>query len=587
MKRAILVVSILVVVSMLFSACGPTPEPQVVEVEKIVTQEVEKIVTQVVEVEKIVTQEVEVEKIVTQEVEVEKLVTAEPEPLSERERTLIMTYPFEPSQIDPHAYFEAEVNLPYFAVYEGLFRYAGPDGEFTPQLAESFEWSDDGMTLTFKLREGAKFHDGSDFNAETAKWNFDRLLGMNLGPAGTYAPLIDSVEVVDDYTLALNLTQPTPGLEREFGGNWAMMFVCPGPVEENKTDDDPWAHEWYKDNMCGTGPYQFASYEHGQQLVIEKNEDYWGGWDHPGFDKMIERIVPESSTQRMLLEGGEIDLTAMPIELEDIKALMQEKGITCRSDPTILFYMISLKYTEAGETGSIMSNPKVRQALSYAFNYDSVLENILGLKGTPIKNTIFLPSLEGYDPDAAAYTFDLDKARELLAEAGYPDGGFDLDLMWLAVFPEFTQIAELYQSDLAKLGINLTIHGEQPATFIDQIASPDTTPDLVLRPRAPSNLSWSHLLDWTPEGFPPNSINEGYYDNAEFNQLVEAAKGELDPDARAELIRQAVQVMHDDPAGIWIASINDVMCFTDTLGGLSHEPHYLYVYWPHDLYREQ
>jgi peptide/nickel transport system substrate-binding protein len=289
----------------------------------------------------------------------------------------------------------------------------------------------------------------------------------------------------------------------------------------------------------------------------------------------------------MLLEGGEIDLTAMPIELEDIKALMQEKGITCRSDPTILFYMISLKYTEAGETGSIMSNPKVRQALSYAFNYDSVLENILGLKGTPIKNTIFLPSLEGYDPDAAAYTFDLDKARELLAEAGYPDGGFDLDLMWLAVFPEFTQIAELYQSDLAKLGINLTIHGEQPATFIDQIASPDTTPDLVLRPRAPSNLSWSHLLDWTPQGFPPNSINEGYYDNAEFNQLVEAAKGELDPDARAELIRQAVQVMHDDPAGIWIAAINDVMCFTDTLSGLSHEPHYLYVYWPHDLYREQ
>ena len=476
--------------------------------------------------------------------------------------------------------------MPYNAVYEAMYYFKGPDGEFTPQLAESYEWSEDGMTLTFNLREGVKFHDGADWNAETAKWNFDRLLDMNLGPAGTYAPLIESVEAVDDYTLALNLKQPTPGLEREFAGNWSIRFVCPGPVEENKTDEDPWAHEWYKDNMCGTGPYKFVSYEHGQQLVIEKNEDYWGGWDHEGFDKMIERIVPESSTQRMLLERGEIDMTAMPIELEDVMALQQQKGITCRSDPTVLFYMISVKTIDAAETGPIMSNKKVRQALAHAFNYDAVLENILGLKGTRIKNAVFLPSLEGYDPDAAQYDYDLDKARELLAEAGYPDGGFDLDLMWLAVFPEFPQIAELFQSDLAKLGINLTIHGEQPATFLDKIASPDTTPDLVLRPRAPSNLSWSYLMDWTPAGFPPASLNEGYYDSPDFTALVEGAKSELDPAKRDEMIRQAVEIMHDDAAGIWIAAINDVICFTDTLSGIEHEPHYLYVYWPHELYRE-
>ncbi len=571
MKKTVSLVSMLVVLALFVSACAPTPEPQVIE--KIVTQEVEKVVTK------------EVEVVVTKEVE--KLVTPEPVPLTERERTLIMSYPFEPSQIDPHAYFEAEVDLPYNAVYEALYYFEGPEGEFKPQLAESFEWSADGMTLTFHLRKGVKFHDGSDFNAETAKWNFDRLLGLNLGPASTYAPMIESVEVVDEDTIAIHLKEPSPGFEREFAGNWSLRFVCPGPVEEHKTAEDPWAHEWYKENMCGTGPYKFVSYEHGQQLVIEKFQDYWGGWPHPGFDKMIERIIPESSTQRMLLERGEIDLTCMPLELEDIKALQQIEGITCRSDPTILFYMISVKYVNAGETGPIMSNQKVRQALAYAFNYDAVLENIMGLKGTRITDIIFLPSLEAYDPNAFAYQYDLEKAKQLLAEAGYPNGGFTLDLMWLEGFPEFPRIAELYQSDLAKLGITLNIHGELPATFLDRIAKPETTPDLVLRPRAPANLTWTFLLDWTPAGFPPASINEGYYDNPEVTQLINQAKVELDEAKRVEMLRKAADLMNQDVAGIWIAAVNDVMCFTDTLGGLSHEPHYLYTYWPHYLYREK
>lgn len=584
-KRKIPIV-LVAMAAMIVSACAtPTPE-------KIVEKVVE---TKVVEVEKEVTKIVAgtpvVEKVVeTKIVEKEVVVTATPEPKperTERERTLIMSYPFEPSQIDPHAYFEAEINIPYNAVYETLFDYWGPEGEFTPRLAESYEWSEDGLTLTFKLRKGVKFHTGEDFNAETAKWNFDRLFDLNLSTAGDYAPYIDSVEAVDDYTLALHLKNPTPGYHLMFAGNWAMKFVCPGAVEEHKTADDPWAHEWFKDHMCGTGPYQFASYEHGQQLTIEKFDDYWGGWEGPHFDKMIERIVPESSTQRMLLERDEIDLTCMPLELEDIKALQQEKGITCRSDPTILIFIISVKATDAGETGPIMSQVKVRQALAYAFNYDAVIENIMGIKGSRISDMLFNPAFEGYDPDHFVYTYDLEKAAELLAEAGYPDGGFDLELMWLEGFPDFPRIAEMYQADLAKLGITLKVFGAPPATFLDRIAKPETTPDLVLRPRAaPYALSYNFLEGWTSKMFPPNGLNEGYYYNEEFEALYSSAKQELDDAKRAVMVREASAIASEEVPVIWIAAVNDIMCFTDSLDGFVHSPWYMYVYWPYNLYRE-
>jgi len=594
MKRLTLIASILIIASMLLSACA-TPTPEVIE--KVVTQVVTQVVKETVKETVIVegtpqVVEKEVTKVVEKEVTtvVEKVITATPEPApekTERERTLIMSYPFEPSQIDPHAYFEAEINMPYNAVYESLFDLWGPDGEFTPRLAESYAWSEDGKTLTFKLRQGVKFHSGEDFNAETAKWNFERLFDMNLGPAGDYAPYIDSVEAVDDYTLALHLKEPTPGYHFMFAGNWAMKFVCPGMAAEHKTDDDPWAHEWFKDHMCGTGPYQFVAYEKGQQLTIEKFDDYWGGWEDEHFDKMIERIVPESSTQRMLLERGEIDLTAMPLELEDVKALQQEKGITCKSDPTILIFVISVKATDAGETGPIMSNVKVRQALAYAFNYDSVIENIMGLKGSRISDMLFNPAFEGYDPDHFVYPYDLDKARELLTEAGYPDGGFELELMWLDGFPDYPRIAEMYQSDLAKLGITLKIFGAPPATFLDRIAKPDTTPDLVLRPRASGNpISYAWIEGWTSKMFPPNGLNEGYYYNERFEELYNAAKLELDDAKRAEMVQEAAAIASEEVPVIWIAAVNDVMCFTDSLSGFVHSPWYMYTYWPYNLYRE-
>lgn len=516
--------------------------------------------------------------------------TPPPEPTptpTERERTLIMSYPFEPSQIDVHAYFEAEINLPMVGVYEYLYTYQGPEGVLTPQLAESYEVSEDGKTYTFKLRKGVKFHTGEDFNAEAVKWNVERQMDLNMGPARFVTQYVDSVEVVDDYTVAFHLMEPTPAYIYLLAGNWGLKFICPGMVEEHKTADDPWAHEWYKENMCGTGPYEFVSYEHGQQLVIEKFDDYWGGWEDPHFDKMIERIIPESSTQRMLLEGGEIDLTCMPLELEDIKALQEKEGITCQADPTILIFIISVKTIDAGETGPIMSNVKVRQALAHAFNYDAVIEDIMGVKGSRISDMLFNPAFEGYDPDHFVYTYDLDKAKELLAEAGYPDGGFTLDMMWLEGFPDYPRIGEMYQADLAKLGITLTLHGEPPATFLDRIALPETTPDLVLRPRAATNPhSFAWIQGWIKEMWPPAALNEGYYYNPEFEELYKASTTELDDAKRAGLVREAAAIASEEVPVIWIAAVNDVMCFTDSLKGQVHSPWYMYVYWPYNLYRE-
>ena len=564
MKR--LAVSLFVVamlVSSLAACATPTPEVEVIERE--------------------------VEREVTREVEVEVEVTVPPEPereLTERERTLIFTYPFEPANMDPHQYFEAEWNMPFNAVYEYMFIYRGSEAEFTPQLVESYEVSADGMTYTFNLREGVKFHSGEDFNAETFKWNMDRL--VDLGRAARFiANYVENIEIVDDYTVAFELMEATPGYHLMLAGNWAPKFVCPQAVEDNRTEDDPWADEWFQNNMCGTGPYQFVSYEPGQRLVIERFEDYWGGWGDKHFDRMIQRIVPESSTQRLLLETGEIDLTCMPLELEDIKALQETEGITCRADPSSLIHIISLKSVDAGETGPMMSNEKVRQALAYAFNYEGAVEDIMGIKGDRISDMLYLDAFEGHDPDHYVYTYDLERARELLAEAGYPDGGFELELLWLEGFPDYPPIAEMYQADLAKLGIDLTVRGLPPGTFSERRMSPETTADVWLRPRASSNpLGYDWIVGWTESAFPPARINEGYWSDPEFEELYAKAVVELDDEQRAEYVRQAAAIASESVPVIWIASVNDVMCYRDSVKGQVHSPFYMYVYWPYDLYRQ-
>ncbi|MGQ9584270.1 MAG: ABC transporter substrate-binding protein [Anaerolineae bacterium] len=579
MKRAFLVVSVLVVGSMLLSACAPAPTPVVVEKERVV----EKPVVQTVVVEK----EKVVEKPVVQTVVVEKVVTPTPKPLTERERTLIFSYPFESRNMDPHQYFEAEWNMAFNGVYEYMFVYRGPEAKFTPQLVESYETTPDGMVYTFRLRKGVKFHSGEDFNAETFKFNVDRLLGLNTSAARYIRDYVETVEVVDDYTVAFHLKVPTPGYHLMLAGNWAPKFVCPKAVMDNKTADDPWAGNWFQANMCGTGPYKFVSREPGQQLVLEKFDDYWGGWAGKHFDKMIHRIVPESSTQRMLLETGEIDLTCMPLEVEDIKVLQKTEGITCGADPTTLIYIISVKSIDVGPTGPIMSNKKVRQALAYAFNYDAALEDIMGIKGSRISDMLFNPAFEGYDPNHFVYTYDLDKAKKLLAEAGYPGGGFELELVWLEGFPDYPRIAEMYQADLASLGITLSVRGMPPGTFSEKRMKPETTADLWLRPRAASNpLSYDWIVGWTKASFPPARLNEGYWSHPEFEELYAKAKVELDDAKRAEYVRRAAAIASEEVPVIWIAAVNDVMCYRNSVKGQVHSPFYMYVYWPYDLYRE-
>jgi len=144
----------------------------------------------------------------------------------------------------------------------------------------------------------------------------------------------------------------------------------------------------------------------------------------------------------------------------------------------------------------------------------------------------------------------------------------------------------MFMADLAKLGITLKVFGAPPAVFLDRIAKPETTPDVVLRPRASGAISWLFAEGWTSLRFPPNGLNEGYYYNEEFEALYNSAKAELDDAKRSEMLRRAADIALEEVAVIWIAAVNDVMCFTDELAGFVHSPWYMYVYWPYNLYRE-
>lgn len=561
MKGVLRILGVLMV-AVLLLACAPTPMPT------------PKVETKVVETPKAVETPKEI-----------PTPTPKPAALTERERTLVVAYTAEPSNFDPSTYYDVEADIIMMGVYEPLVKYEGPEAKIVPWLAESWEASSDYKTYTFRLRKGVKFHDGTPFNAEAAKYNVERTIGLNQGPGWLLADFVEKAEAPDEYTLVLHLKETSPMFIHNLCSLWGLKFLSPEEAKKHATSDDPWANEWFKEHACGTGPYQLIEWTHGDRMVAKKFDDYWGGWkDNPNhFETLILRFIPESSTQRMLLERGDIDMTGMPLTLEDITAINQIPGLKCEAYPVPMVWMGALM-TQRSPT----DNVKVRQALLYAFNYDAVAKDILGgIRGRPCRGILFSPSFEGYDPNLPSYTYDLEKAKQLLTEAGYPNGGFSLKMLYLEGWEDYRRIGEMYQADLAKLGITLEIAPVPLATAYEVRTKKETNPDINFGTLAPDNAdTYSWLWMQLHSGaIPPVSLNNGWYVNPKFDALLDAAKIETDSAKRAEMFREAARIAMEDATTIWVAHLNDVYCMRDDVQGRERTEWFIYGFWPNKLYR--
>lgn len=331
---------------------------------------------------------------------------------------------------------------------------------FVGDLAESYEIQDGGKKVVFKIRQNLKFSSGDPIDANVVKFTYDRLFDQ-----GTTASALvmmaqingkDAVKVVDDHTVEFLVDVPNTLV---FGNiaQYGNSILNPKVVQAHVTSADPAAHEWLKANTAGTesGPYLLESWKPGTEFVLAKNP-HWHG-DPPKTDRIIFRIVPDASTRLSLLKSGEVDI-ARDIAPKDLKDLANDPKITVHRFPSRI-----VSYVGMNATRPPFDNPKVRQAISYAIPYKTIVENVL--YGYAIPLTSIIPQgMPTHTDEFLHYQTDPTKAKQILGEAGYPNGlkvTFDSP----SNLAESKGIAIWLKSELGKAGIEVTINEMEGAAF--------------------------------------------------------------------------------------------------------------------------
>ena len=330
-------------------------------------------------------------------------------------------------------------------LYEQLLRINPPGSadRYTPLLATSWESSADGMTWTFHLREGVKFHDGEPLTAEAVKQSIEAAKDHG-GASFIWAP-VDTIEAVDDLTVKFNLKYAAPVdlIASSLYGSW---IVSPKALDAFAADDK----YWEKGVEAGTGPYMLESYTPDEEIVFTRFTDYWGGWQPGQYDKVVVSIVPEATTQQQMLEGGQVDL---------VRHAPIGNQASFKDNPNYTYYEEQSFFNYVGFFNTLrppLDNVKVRQALSYAIPYQDIIT--IAVTGLARKAAVPCPPVFSRGrADVNQYTYDLEKAKTLLEEAGHQGGGFKLKLTYTSENDAEAAFAPLIKDFFAQIGVDVTI----------------------------------------------------------------------------------------------------------------------------------
>ncbi|MGE5485651.1 MAG: ABC transporter substrate-binding protein [Ignavibacteriales bacterium] len=474
---------------------------------------------------------------------------------------------------DPADVFSNEIIVMNNA-YEQLIRYDTAANKFVPLLAEGYEVSKDGLTWTFRLRKGVKFHCGEPMNAASVKASIDRTIERGKGASFIWSQ-VKEVKAVDDYTVEFHLKVPAP-LDFIAAAGYAAFVYCPKCAKEKGTD-------WFSQgHTCGTGPYVVESWKRGDEVVMTRFNDYWRGWSGNHFDKAIVKMVPEPSTRRQMLESGQADYcNEMPFE--DIKALGENPMMEILKTPS--YQMLMGLFNMAKPP---LNNKLVRQAISHAIPYDDIVKHVFQGYAAQSKGSV-PKGLWGHDDSLPQFNYDLGKAKSLLAQAGYPNGGFKLVLTYVGGDEKERQVAELMKSELAKLNIEMDIRG-----------MPWDAQWEMGKAKQPKDRQDIFLFYWWPDLADPYSFlnavfhsetdivfNLSYYKNTEFDRLIDEANSVAGADrAKAiSLYGQAQRILLEDTPAAWIADLQYVRPKLANLKGVVDNPAYPHVLFFYDAYR--
>ena len=446
----------------------------------------------------------------------------------------------EPSSLDPDVDYDNGAYGILSQTYSRLVSASGIESvTISPDIATSWSQSKDGLTWTFHLRPDVLFHDGSPVNAEAVKFTFDRALTMQQGGWADFA-MIKSVEAPDPLTVVFHLKYRFASFLNSLSSVYNGCIVSPTSLLKHEVNGDLGA-KWLYDHDAGSGPYELVSWSHGQNIKLKKFEGYYRGWSGNHASEVVYQFTAASATARLGLENGSID-AAISLSPQDFSALASSSNIGVQNHQSSFVQYLALNCTQGP-----LKNKLVRLALAYSLNPQQVADSVWGGFATVAKS--YAPTgIPGYAESPMQYTYDLEKAKQLLAQAGYA-GGFSVDAVIIAGDQPGSLVYQLWQSDLSKLNIKLNIKPLPYPQFAKLQQNASTSPAII------SN-AWG--LDYASNFLIYNSFlnseatsvmgNWAYYANPQVDALLAKVRSEdsADSPAALDLYKQIQQISYSE-----------------------------------------
>lgn len=464
--------------------------------------------------------------------------------------TLIVAQQIDVASMDPHMCGSMTDMNVLLNVYDALVG-TDAEGNLTPSLALEWKAVDD-LTWEFKLREGVKFHNGEPFNAESVKYTVERLIDKSNPVSVVEFEFVTGATVIDEYTVQIHTAKPDPLIPNKCSLFTGLMLPA-GYCQEKGLD-------YLAEHPIGCGPYKFVSWTRDNEIVLEAYDEYWQG--KAAFDKLIFKVIPNAADMSAAIRTGEIDIATNCIDADVAATLSKDENITIQVSPWVRTFAVNIDTTYPN-----LDNKLVRQAINYAIDVDAIIDSMYGGYAHAVATTV-PTQVFGYNPNVKPYGYDPEKAKALLAEAGFPDG---IEIAFMATNSD-SAVAQAIAYYLEEVGIKVDLQLVDSAT-LDAKRRSDASP-LYMYGNSPWTMdAWTNFQSYLPvEG----STNWQRSNDPNLLALTTKASTNVDPAVRQEAFYEIQEILSEEAYFVFLWQRDTVLAIRNDV---IWQPNPVGVFW--------
>lgn len=464
--------------------------------------------------------------------------SANSEPTMALSKPLIVGLEAEPTSLDPFNSTDGVSMSVQRSMFEGLLTFA-PDGKIIPMLAEKYTFNEDATAITFELKKGITFHDGSELTADVVKANFDFVLNKDNGLArNSFFNFISEIVVNNKHSITFKTQSPDSSMASKFAH--VSGSIKSAKVLEAKKNDPNYNLDR---NPVGTGPYMFGEWKSGEQVKVVAYKSYWDEQNVAKAEAIVFKPIPEASTRVNMLKTGEVHFV-FPLPTLDADVLADEAGVEVLTGPSVDVYYIGMSLQH-----DKYKDVRVRQAMNYAIDKDQLIAQVVDgfgrIADSPIAATVY-----GYSAQEV-YEYNVAKAKELMAEAGY-EKGFKATL-WTRNATEFISVAEFVAIQLREIGIEVEVQAYESGTMFDMLDNNMGT-DIWIGRWGPGTGEADYGLrpNFASDRVPPSWNNSGFYINANVDQLLDEALRSSNQDVTLAKYAEIQEIVYKEAPWVFL-----------------------------------